>query len=133
NYTDGAQPNKVRAGDFNGDGKPDLAIADAGGEVLIMLNNGDGTFANPTRIFGVSSPRAIAIGDFNGDGKKDIVAGSFGFSTLNGNGNGIFRVVDKVATCDDTVLLTADFNSDGRPDLLAVCESQLEVLPNAAG
>jgi hypothetical protein len=65
----------IVTGDFNGDGKLDLAMTDsAGNAVIILLGNGDGTFTEA-----VGSPYAvgrgpfqIAAADFNGDGKLDL-------------------------------------------------------------
>jgi hypothetical protein len=78
----------LEAGDFNGDGKDDLAIqADVG---QIYLSNGDGTFSNASNyvlgFFGAGSGTAVA--DFNGDGKPDLAMDGV---VLLGNGNGTFR------------------------------------------
>lgn len=74
----GNQPGAIVAGDFNDDGKLDLAIvnnANSGdGSVTLLLGNGDGTFTQASGSpYAVGhSPDAIAAADFNGDGKLDL-------------------------------------------------------------
>jgi hypothetical protein len=89
--TGAAYQSSVAVGDFNGDGKADLAVDSGGGNVSVLLGNGDGTFqaAADTR----TNSGSIAVGDFNGDGKADIaVDGDFtwrphaGFWSFRGNG-----------------------------------------------
>src|SRR4051812_22909721 len=69
----------VAVGDFNGDGKSDLAVADEGryvagisgptnSAVSILLSKGDGTFQTAVR-YDARSPQSVAVGDFNRDGK----------------------------------------------------------------
>ena len=63
------------AGDFNNDGKLDLATANYGdGTVTLLLGNGDGTFtqASGSPYAVGKGPTAIAAADFNGDGKLDL-------------------------------------------------------------
>ena len=88
----GLTPNAIVAGDFNGDGVLDLAIADSGSnQVSILLGNGGGTFQPGIQYATDSYPDALAAGDFNGDGKLDLVAANQGgddVSILLGNGDG---------------------------------------------
>ena len=70
-------------GDFNGDGKLDIAVANLSNSVSILLGNGDGSFA-PKLDFSVgTTPQAIAVGDFNRDGKPDLVVANGGSQTLS--------------------------------------------------
>ena len=124
----------VRTGDFNGDGKPDLAIATilsgqpTGGKLRILLNDGAGGFtAGPAIALNANSGR-LAIGDFNGDGKADVAASFSSVSAvadhvlvLLGNGNGGFAATIDVPTgqnaTDATVAALGDLNGDGFADL----------------
>jgi uncharacterized repeat protein (TIGR01451 family) len=78
NYAVGVVPSTVGVGDFNGDGKVDLAVADGAAlGIAILLGNGDGTFAAAIN-YGGGNGFPLAVGDFNGDGKPDLVAASGG-------------------------------------------------------
>ena len=59
--------------DFDGDGKIDLVMANAGG-VTVLLGNGTGSFKGPVSVAAGSNPVGVAVGDFNGDGRRDVVS-----------------------------------------------------------
>jgi hypothetical protein len=60
-------------GDFNGDGRPDLATTNGGsGDVTVLLGVGDGAFREAGRFAVGGDPYALLTGDFNGDGRPDL-------------------------------------------------------------
>jgi hypothetical protein len=66
-------PLSVAAADLNGDGKPDLAVANfQANTVSVLLNNGDGTFAVGAGYPAGLGPRSVVAADLNGDGKPDL-------------------------------------------------------------
>jgi len=114
----GSPTSFVAAGDFNGDGKIDLAWA--GNSVMISLGNGDGTFSAGTPIPGSPSASSIAVGDLNGDDKLDLVviAGP-NVTILLGDGNGGFVVGDTYPVSINVAptVQIADFDGDGKVDV----------------
>src|SRR5580698_9664209 len=133
----GSFGNSVAVGDLNGDGKPDLVVAngynaDANGGVAVLLGNGDGTFqAAVTYGSGGkgSFANSIAIADVNGDGKLDLVVadacndsyckdGNW-VAVLLGNGDGTFQKAVKYRSGGAAwAVVVADVNGDGTPDLV---------------
>jgi hypothetical protein len=135
-YPVGTSPVAVVVGDFNGDAKIDLAVANAGdptlgddGNVSILLGNGDGTFQPAQNLSVGKNPFSIAVADFNGDGCLDIVVANNGIdihggwlpgtvSVLLGNGDGTFQGhVDYPTGSGPSSVAVGDFNGDRRLDL----------------
>lgn len=131
--------NTIAAGDFNGDGKQDLAIADVTdgigtGRVRILLGDGHGGFtAAPGSPFGIgNNPWSIAVADFNHDGKLDIAVCNDGtanhqpdtIAIMLGDGTGRFAPapgspIALPANTGPLALAVADFNRDGIADLVS--------------
>ena len=107
--------------DFNGDGIPDLAVVDFGGNtVSILLGNGDGTFRAAPRPTAVLYPIAVAVGDFNGDHIVDLaVVYQGGVRVLLGNGDGTFQIppISYLGGSYPDSVAVGDFNGDGFPDV----------------
>jgi len=88
NYDVGFLPLSVMSGDFNGDGKLDLAVANQkSNSVSVLLGNGDGTFRVAVSYSAGTAPASVTSGDFNGDGKLDLV-------TANTYGNNVSILLD---------------------------------------
>jgi hypothetical protein len=120
----GQSPQQVVSGDFNGDGKLDLAVGNYYNTmVTVLLGNGDGTFtAQPAFGTNYSGAYSIAAGDFNGDGKLDIATGNGpNVGIFLGNGDGTFGAETDytVANGQTYSLVVGDLNGDGKADLIS--------------
>lgn len=118
----GYGPTSIAAGDFDGDGKPDLAVSNQnGGNVSILLGEGEGTFRTAQNLTVGRYPTSIVTGDFDGDGKPDLAVANQldnNVSVLLGNGNGTFQLVQNFSVgLFPSSVVVGDFDGDGKPDL----------------
>ncbi len=118
----GNHPYSVAVGDFNNDGKQDLAVANYySANVSIRLGDGSGAFSSAADVSVGSGPQSVAVADFNNDGKQDIAVANNDVATVSialGNGNGIFtNVLTDVSVGNNPIsLAVGDFNNDGKQD-----------------
>jgi hypothetical protein len=121
NYTVDADPSAEVLGDLNGDGIPDLVTVNMeGGDVSVLLGNGDGTFRSAVNYPTGCAPLDLVLADFNRDGNQDLaVTGENGFCVLLGNGDGSFQPPITHSGSMFGGLAVIDMNRDGIPDLLA--------------
>jgi hypothetical protein len=103
---------QAAVGDFDGDGKLDLAFPGVG----VALGNGDGTFQNPIYYSNSYFGDWVVTADINGDGKLDLITS--GLAVLLGNGDGTFTSAGGVNLGNPySNLVIGDFNGDGKLDV----------------
>ena len=137
----GINPNSVVQGDFNGDGRVDLAVANSGsGTISILTGNGDGTF-QPWSTFSAGAgavPSSLAAADFDGDNRLDLAVALYPQSALivfrNIGGGNFLRFTNTPLPVAGSggadypyAVQSADINGDGRPDLITSNNSSTSV------
>ena len=120
----GGRPHEVQAGDLDGDGDLDLAVArNNSGAISILLNQGSGTFADPVTYDDRAPAHGLTLADFDLDGDLDVVAvhvnKDLAFSYFPNNGDATFGTRFDYTTIkgDMRGVDSADINRDGIPDL----------------
>lgn len=136
----GMLPSAVVSGDWNGDGKTDLAVANQGSkDIVVLTGDGKGGFAAAAPIStGGASPGGLAVLDIDGDQKLDlafIVNQGTEVSVMKGNGAGGFGVPVRTAAGTATrSIAVGDFNADGKTDIAVANDGKgASVLINTGG
>ena len=118
----------IATGDFNHDGKLDIAVVDDNG-FSVSLGNGDGTFGKPVSYSNTGF--SIAAGDFNNDGNIDLVTAN-GYNSVSvylGNGDGTFQSPKTTTTAEYcSFVAVGDFNGDGKLDVVIIDSPYISVL-----
>ena len=112
----------IQATDFNADGMTDILVSRSA-SVAVLPGNGDGTFGPPI-VTPVPEPYidGLTVADFNLDGVPDLItfSNTYGEYYFAGNGDGTFTGGAAVGPFGPSYsLIAADFNGDGKPDLLS--------------
>ena len=123
-FATNSEPSSVSVGDFNGDGKLDLAIPNyINFTVSVLLRNSANTGFDPKVDFAAGvAPTSVSVGDFNNDGKTDLAIANPSSNTVsvllrNAANNG-FDLEEELATGDYSFSVSiGDFNGDGKIDL----------------
>lgn len=119
-------PLALTVGDFNHDGRLDIATANNSVGASLLFGNGDGSF-QPFKLLGSSQgPTWIAAGDFNNDGNLDlgVTTAADTVDISLGNGDGTFQTYTSIATGSGTnpqSLAALDLDGDGNLDLVVAC------------
>ncbi|MFZ0244820.1 MAG: VCBS repeat-containing protein, partial [Candidatus Binatus sp.] len=146
----GGEPVSVTAADVNGDGKPDLIVANEVGAVSVLLNTTPApattfdanSFAIQQTFVTGSGPFSVTAADVNGDGRPDLIVANYNSNTVGvllnttapGAATPSFATKQSFAVGGEPISVTAaDINGDGKPDLIVANgnDTTVSVLLNA--
>ena len=150
-FTTGTNPTSVALGDLDGDGKPDLAVANNGSVTVSVFRNTAtsgsidiGSFAAKVDFATGFGPRSVALGDLDGDGKPDLAVANIGSNTVSvfrniatsgSIGTGSFAAKVDFATGTQPISVAlGDLDGDGKPELAVanLASNTVSVIRNTA-
>lgn len=126
----GETPFDIEAGDWNGDGRLDLALSSAGtSEVRLMRSDGKRAWSELPPLKTGLIPRGLGVGDIDGDGALDLTVGNadgHDVSVYRGKGDGTFERIaqPRVGVSPFTAELV-DLDQDGHLDIVTVNETDI--------
>lgn len=135
NFATASNPYSVAIGDLDGDGKPDLAVANHSSNSVSLYRNtatsgsiGSGSFTSKFDLATGTTPTSVAIGDLNGDGKADVAVANSASNTVSVyrntatsgslNNSSFAAKVDFAAGSGTFSVAMGDLDGDARPDLV---------------
>ena len=126
-----ANPNDIAVADMNGDGHPDLVIANTQTPyITVLLGDGKGGFTpaahSPFATKSFPHPHGVVVGNFTADGRPSVITDSWGHNQillLESDGKGNLLLPGKFFPANlhtDSGVRAADFNRDGKLDIVTV-------------
>ena len=133
------QSTALAQGDFNGDGKTDIAAGTDRSSLMVFRGDGNGGLLTPTEYPAGLRPANLIATDLNGDGKTDLISANLGDINANNSGSvsvllnfgpGFSEAVNYPAGAYPNDIVVADFNADNRPDIAVTNSAAVAILIN---